>query len=186
MRMGRMVNLVSLVMMSLVFVSFSEGSLASEMKNKAQGQELVDSVVFAKNGLYIGGQPSRDDLVTLKNQGVRRVINLRTTEEDQGIFDQEKQWAKDLGLEFVHLSVSGEDISSEKSRKLAALLDQSTFTLLHCASGNRVGALMAINHYQKGGVSIDEALAYGEARGLRSLKSRVKSILKAIGKDAER
>ena len=51
-------------------------------------------------------------------------------------------------------------------------------TLLHCASGNRVGALMALRAAWLHGASDEEALAIGRAHGLASLRGQVEMLLR--------
>ena len=51
--------------------------------------------------------------------------------------------------------------------------------LLHCASGNRVGALLALMAYHEEGVSRRQALDVGRAAGLGALESEVDQRLRA-------
>lgn len=48
---------------------------------------------------------------------------------------------------------------------------------VHCVSGNRGGALLAIRAHEIQGLSVDESLAFGRAAGLGSLEEKVKSEL---------
>lgn len=153
-------------------------------KTQEQNIKKVDSVVFSEGKLFLGAQPTREDLEALKAQGVKRVINLRTLQEGD-VVGKERLWLKQLDVEFIHFPISGSDINVSASQKLSSLLDQSEGvpTLLHCASGNRVGALLAIAYYQGKDVSIEEALEYGKKRGLRSLESQVEQLLRSLKKD---
>ncbi|MCF3971901.1 fused DSP-PTPase phosphatase/NAD kinase-like protein, partial [Pseudomonas aeruginosa] len=88
-----------------------------------------------------GGQPTLEELKRLKDDGVRTVIDLRGPQEDRG-YDEARE-VEALGMSYIALPISGkEDISAEKAQALHALLQgREGEVLLHCASGNRVGAL---------------------------------------------
>ncbi len=121
-------------------------------------------------GLHTGGQPSADDLAHLRAQGVRTVIDLRGPQEDRG-YDEAAE-ARRLGMDYVALPIAGkDDITPANAKALHALLKQrDDAVLLHCASGNRVGALLALGAAQIDGAATDEALALGRAAGLKSLE----------------
>lgn len=125
--------------------------------------------------LVTGEQPSQADLLQLKNAGVTKVINLRGPNED--IPFDEKAEVETLGLEYVSLPISGAvDVTSENARKLHELLEDDEKVFLHCASGNRVGALLTLRAHQIEGKSVDEALNFGRSSGLGSLEEKVKSV----------
>lgn len=120
-------------------------------------------------GLHTGGQPSQDDLVRLKSQGVRTVIDLRGAQEDRGY--DEAAGAQRLGLNYIALPIAGkDDVTPENAKALGELLRaQDGDVLLHCASGNRVGALLALDAATRG-VPREEALELGRKAGLTSLE----------------
>ena len=125
-----------------------------------------------KAGLHTGGQPTVEDLQRLKDEGVRTVIDLRGPQEARG-YDEAGE-AEALGLAYVALPISGkDDVNAENARALHALLqDREGGVLLHCASGNRVGALLALGAAAQG-ASREEALELGRQAGLKSLESVV-------------
>lgn len=129
--------------------------------------------------LITGGQPSKSDFLQLKNAGVTKVINLRAPAED--IDFNEQQQAEALGLEYVSLPVAGvADITLENAEKLHTLLADDQKVFLHCASGNRVGALLAIRAHAFQGQSADASLGVGRAAGLGSLEEKVKSVIESM------
>ena len=126
--------------------------------------------------LITGGQPSLTNLSELKDAGVTKVINLRGPNEEVSFNEQAE--AEALGLEYISLPISGAaDVTSENARKLNELLEGNGKVFLHCASGNRVGALLAIRAHEIEGKSVDASLQFGRAAGLGSLEKRVKSVL---------
>jgi uncharacterized protein (TIGR01244 family) len=120
-------------------------------------------------GLHAGGQPTAQDLARLRAQGVHTVIDLRGPGEDHG-FDEAAEAAR-LGMQYVALPIAGkDDITPANADALAALLERyGDGVLLHCASGNRVGALLALGA-ARAGMPGSEALALGRQVGLTSLE----------------
>jgi uncharacterized protein (TIGR01244 family) len=126
--------------------------------------------VQPRPGLHTGGQPSRDDLARLQAEGVRTVIDLRAPQEDRG-YDQAAE-VRRLGMDYIALPIAGkDDITPANAAALHALLkERDGEVLLHCASGNRVGALLALAAVQVDGASAEAALTLGRAAGLKSLE----------------
>lgn len=129
--------------------------------------------VQLRPGLYAGGQPDAAQLRELAGQGVTTVIDLRGAGEARGY--DEVAAVRDLGLHYVALPIEGEAaINAANARALQHALEASDGpVLLHCASGNRVGALLALAAHQ-GGASEAASLAQGRAAGLRSLEPVVR------------
>jgi len=129
--------------------------------------------------LVTGGQPSLDDLEKLKQRGGKRIINLRSP----GEFDQfnEAEVADRLGFHYQNIPVAGAaDITWENAEKLENILAESNeLTLIHCASSNRVGALLALREFRFHQANIESAIVAGQKAGLGSLKSKVEEMLKA-------
>lgn len=120
--------------------------------------------------LITGGQPSAGQLREAAASGVSTVIDLRPSDEARDY--DEAALAEQLGLRYVHLPIAGAtDITVDNARTLQRLLAQDTgTTLLHCASGNRAGALLAVLAARLEGASTDTALQLGRAAGMRSLE----------------
>jgi uncharacterized protein (TIGR01244 family) len=122
------------------------------------------------------GQPDEVSLRQLADAGYIAVIDLRAESEDRG-FD-EKSAVEALGMTYISIPVNG---ASGVSYDNAALLDQSLSgidgpVLLHCASSNRVGALLSLREKMHG-ASSEDALDLGLAAGLGSLRSVVEEQL---------
>lgn len=148
---------------------------ACEFK-KQDAAEPFNEFNKPSQNLLTGGQPSPADLANLKKAGITTVINLRSPSEEPS--RDEKAEVEALGLQYISLPINGSiDITSENARKLDVLLKGNESVFLHCSSGNRVGALMAIRAHEIEGKSADEALQIGRAAGLGSLEEEVKSLL---------
>jgi len=128
-------------------------------------------------GVMTGGQPSEDDLIKLHQQGYGTVINLRLPAEFDD-FD-EAELVEGLGMTYVSLPI---DVRGGLTQANAAKLDQLVSesdgpALVHCGSGDRVGALYAINAFYQNGLSVEESITAGKAAGLNRLEGAVRTAL---------
>jgi uncharacterized protein (TIGR01244 family) len=164
---GRRVVLASLACVATGF-AFAQ---SAELPNR---RDVIEGVTAA-------GQPSAADLEAAAKAGYRSVIDLRAPTEDRG-FD-EKSKVEGLGMSYVSLPVEGAaGVTYANAGKLDKLLAELPKPiLLHCSSGNRVGALLALRAKALG-VDDGAALELGVANGLGSLKSAVEQKL-ATGHD---
>ena len=131
-------------------------------------------------GLYVGGQPDPAQLQALASQGVTTVIDLRSADEDRGYAEAARVQA--LGLRYVSLPIAGAGaITPANARAVQQALDTSEGpVLLHCASGNRVGALLALLAHERG-LDEEAAIAEGRAAGLGSLEPTVRAQIRGQG-----
>jgi uncharacterized protein (TIGR01244 family) len=130
-------------------------------------------------GLHASGQPSAESLAALPASGVEVVIDLRPTEE-HGTLDEAGIVARS-GIRYEHLPVSGKaGLNRETVQAFDDLLRKHAgkTVLAHCASGNRVGALMALRAAWIEGKTAAEALALGDKSGLGALRGAVEALLK--------
>ena len=160
------------------------GALAGAL-SLAQGQEAastadipVPQLRAPRDGLLTGGQPEPAAWQALAARGVTTVVNLRPEAELAGR-DEASEVAA-AGLAYHQIPVDGASgLSLEKARALRALLQDAKGTVLvHCASGNRVGALIALAAADEG-VPLDDALARGRAAGMASTEAKVRELLGA-------
>ena len=127
------------------------------------------------DGVTMAGQPDVAALKVFAENGYVAVIDLRTKDEDRGL--DEPAVVAGLGMEYVSMPIDRDDITIEKARELDALLDAyDEPVLLHCASSNRIGALIALNFYDETG-DAELALEMGRAAGMKSLEPLVRKML---------
>jgi len=139
------------------------------------------------DGLLVGGQPSEEELRQAAEAGYRTVVNTRT-EGEEGEIPGEAELVAELGMEYVFLPVAGaEGLTDENVRVLDEILDDpaSYPVMVHCASGNRVGALLALRAHRLEGRSPEDALAFGLEAGLTRLEPAVRQELGLPGEPAE-
>jgi protein tyrosine phosphatase (PTP) superfamily phosphohydrolase (DUF442 family) len=125
-----------------------------------------------------GGQPSENDLVVLSKSGVKTIINLRVNNEFDD-FD-EKAEVEALGMNYITIPILGASgINNENLKLFSAAIDNKEQTFIHCASGNRVGAMFALDAYFNHEKSLKEAISIGKKSGLTRLESTVKKVIMA-------
>ncbi|MDE2419667.1 MAG: hypothetical protein KGO49_00600 [Gammaproteobacteria bacterium] len=126
---------------------------------------------YPQTGIYCGGRPRQEQFDQVKEMGIAAVINLCPIMEACS-FDEETE-VKRLGLAYTNIPISGpSDLTIENARLLSKALSTATAdqpVLLHCASGNRVGALLALKARWIDGYSSEDAIALGVAGGLTGL-----------------
>lgn len=127
--------------------------------------------------LFTGGQPAPADWAALKALGVTMVVNLRPDAEMAGRNEAAEVAA--AGMAYIGIPVAGaKAVDADNARRLWTLLKASDGPVfVHCASGNRVGALLAISAAHSGGMAPDAALEFGRAAGLTSLEPVVRERL---------
>ncbi len=136
--------------------------------------EIADVVknghVQPVDGVTAAGQPDLNALQVFADSGYVVIVDMRAADEDRGM-DDEKGFVEGLGLEYVAFPIASEDeISFDKARELDELIrSYDGPVLLHCASSNRVGALLALRH-SLNGASDEEALQHGRDGGLTRLE----------------
>ena len=131
--------------------------------------------------LSTAGQPSEEQFVNLPLEGFQRVIDVRPVAEDHG-FDEPAK-ASSAGLEYLVLPIATEaDLTLDNVRTFDQWLAHplQPKTLVHCASSNRVGALLALRAGWLQGSSAQAALDIGRAAGLKSLEPAVGAALACV------
>jgi len=115
------------------------------------------------------GQPDAEILALAKEAGFTTVVDMRRPTEDRGM-DEAAEVAA-LGMRYIALPVDGANgVTYDNAAELDKILAAADGpVLLHCASGNRVGALHALSK-KMAGASSEDALAAGKAAGLTRLE----------------
>jgi uncharacterized protein (TIGR01244 family) len=150
--------------------------VASSSPLKVDLNNVVETgVVRPVNGITAAAQPDEAALAVFAKNGYVAVLDLRTAGEDRGL--DEKAVVEGLGMDYVLFPVDRDGISFENATALDELIDSHEGPILvHCASSNRVGALLALRASINGADDV-VALEIGKAGGLKSLEGRVREIL---------
>jgi uncharacterized protein (TIGR01244 family) len=154
-----------------VLLSSAAAFSATESIELSGGVRASDTVV-------VGAQPTAEALRQARDAGITVVVNFRGENEDAG-YDQ-AALADELGLMYLRMPVAGaQDLTPENVLRFDAVLRQvgDQPALLHCASGNRVGALYALHAARFGGKATEAAIEFGKAHGLAGLEDEVRKRL---------
>lgn len=165
-----------LALLCLAACSYAGESVGDVVVSVTIDEIRADSSLIAGKDYVSTGQPDAEILAIAKDAGFATVIDMRMPNENRG-FD-EAAVSESLGLHYVSLPVSGGgDVTFENAAELDKILSESKGpVLMHCASGNRVGALYALRESLHGAGN-DDALAAGKAAGLTRLEGVVKERL---------
>lgn len=119
-----------------------------------------------------GAQPTLEQLVSLRDQGVRTIINLRRPSEHEAAAEAEKVRA--LGMRYVNIPVDPAAPTDDQVTEFlrATSDDAAQPAFLHCSSANRVGAFWMIRRVVVDGWTVEEAEAEARRIGLRTAVMR--------------
>lgn len=142
------------------------------------GQVVAAGKVSPVDGLTTSGQPDAASLQVFADSGYVAVVDLRGTDEDRG-FDQ-RAAVEELGMSYVSLPIDGGPaVTFANAASLDDILAKFDGpVLVHCKSGNRAGALLALRASLHGADDA-AALALGRQAGLTKLEDVVRKKLVA-------
>jgi len=130
-------------------------------------------------GVLSGGQPTPEQIEAAARAGFRTVINLRTDGEPG--FEWERSAVEASGMTYVQIPVAGTDgLTRENVTAIDEALREGLDAgpvLLHCGSGNRIGAVLALRAAWLEGIETEEALSYGLSSGLTRLEAATRELL---------
>jgi uncharacterized protein (TIGR01244 family) len=137
---------------------------------------LANAVAPAPS-VVASGRLTIDDVQGLRSARIRHVVDLSLDAETPD-FDEAAAVAA-AGLAYSNLPVGGAaDLTRDNVRAFDALLRQvDKPVLVHCASGNRVGAMAALRAAWIGGAQPEAAIGIGKAWGLKGLEGEVRRLL---------
>ena len=128
--------------------------------------------------LTTSGQPSAESLEALADSGFTTIIDLRLATENRGI--DEQATVEGLGMSYISIPVAGADgVNFDNASVLDRFLSGAEGpVLVHCGSGNRAGALLALVE-KLNGADNAAALEFGREAGLTGLEPVVIQRLEA-------
>ena len=142
--------------------------------NHPDDSPLHDAAAHLPNGalplpdLVTAGQLQAPHVAHLANAGVRMILDLRPASEPRG-FDEAAS-VTDAGMRYENVPVTQQTLVRDDFAQVRALLaDPSNRpAVVHCASANRVGALLLPYLVLDEGRTEADAVATARAIGLRS------------------
>jgi uncharacterized protein (TIGR01244 family) len=113
-----------------------------------------------------GGQPRLEHFATLKADGVKAVLNLRTPGEHRA--DEEQQAVEKAGLKYFNIPVVYTSPTDAQVDEFLKITDDPANRpmFIHCTAAIRVGAFWMIRRAMRDGLSPDAALEDARKVGL--------------------
>ncbi len=124
--------------------------------------------LYTMNGVFLASQPAEEDFRHAKEAGIKTIVNLRKAGELKE-FDQDALMAE-LGFEYHHHGYRAPDeLTDELFDTVRGYLnDQSKIPMLiHCSSGNRVGALWAAHRVLDHKIDLEDAVKEAKTIGMK-------------------
>jgi uncharacterized protein (TIGR01244 family) len=146
----------------------------------ADSLEQLPAHIAVDARFHVSAQPTAEALVKLPSAGVRTIINLRPASEVPDL--DERSIVEKAGMSYRALPIAGAaGLTWENVVAFDRLIAEASEgkVLMHCASGNRVGAMMALRARWLKGTSAEEALVIGRKAGLKGLEADVVALLQA-------
>lgn len=150
----------------------SEQPVATDVVNNVS----IKNFAAHNNLAFSAAQPTKEQFKQLSQAKVKHVINLRAADEQDW---DEGALVNSLGMSYHAIEIAGaKDVNTDNAKQLANLLEQlkGESVVVHCASSNRVGALMAISAHQQG-TDIESAIEIGKQWGMASLEPVVRKVV---------
>lgn len=175
---------VSQFVVLVAVAAFSTAAFAHDCGSgalAAQATELlsIPGARIPMSGVLSGGQPTPEQIEAAADAGFRTVINLRIDAEKG--FEWEAEAVESLEMKYVSIPVAGaKGLTRETVERLDGALAEAAATgpvLLHCASGNRIGAILALRAAWLHGADAEAALRLGLANGMTRLEPTIRELL---------
>jgi uncharacterized protein (TIGR01244 family) len=149
------------ILLGLLFINISYasdqipfGNQVSSIKNYNRATSQI-----ATSGL-IGDKGAE----LLAEHGFKTIIDLRTPAE--GI-NKEKQAAETVALHYINIPVTGEGINQKQLTAFRKAIENTAKpVIVHCASGNRAGAMWVAYRISQG-LAPEIAIEEGKAAGMK-------------------
>lgn len=144
----------------------------------AQTAVEVAEVRQVADDLFTSGQPAPSQWDAIRERGVTTVINLLPDAEMDG--RDEGREVLSAGMAYRQVPIAGAaGVTEANAAQVKALIDEAPGpVLLHCSTGNRAGAMLAVIA-ARGGTPVEEALELGRQAGMTSLEDTVRGLLAA-------
>ena len=137
---------------------------------------LSQELQIMDNEVISFGQPNQSEVDAFVEDGVTLVVDLRGPNENRGY--DEQSYLNSINTAYYSLPVIDEgDINFDNARLLQTLInDADGKVLVHCGSGNRVGALMSLIGSLEG-MDKQEAIEFGIQNRLGGLINTVNQVI---------
>lgn len=135
------------------------------------------NLMHPQDSVFTSGQPTQEEFQAMAEAGIKHIINLRPNAEMDW---DEAQYVESLGMTYSQLPIaSAADLTVSNAEALDQLLNKAGGepVLVHCASGNRIGAVIAVREAKIRQKELEEAISTGKQWGLTKLEPQVRDLL---------
>lgn len=116
-----------------------------------------------KGKLFIGPQPTAQDLDDARQQGIKTVIDLRPPSETE---TSNRDLAQSRGLGYVNIPVDKDNLSAAWIGELeTAMQEQTGPFLIHCATGARAVLLLSLSEAKQKNWSREQTFEHARSLG---------------------
>ena len=114
-------------------------------------------------GVFIGPQPTEDDLHNARRQGIKTVIDFRLPAETT---TSNETVTKNAGLDYANIPVDKANLSMDQIGQLDNVMKskQGPF-LLHCGTGVRAALLYSLNRAKQQGWTTEQTFDEAKRMG---------------------
>lgn len=152
---------ICLILLNLLLswnLNARDHSLDSLKATKIEGFDHL----YQYENFYLSGQPDTELLTFLKEQGVSKIVNLRTEAELKNLDFCEKTQAEEMGFTYISFPVDGSSYTPDRLDAFNLLLDQQEKVLIHCRSAGRATYFLMAHLITGRDYTVDEAVAVGK------------------------
>lgn len=135
-----------------------------------------------REGVIVGAQPSEAELHEMAEEGVRSIVNLRTDGEEMQEMspEQEGRKVREMGMEYLHIPVSMDDVGPETVDRFREELDRLPAPVfVHCRLGKRAGAFAMMDLGVRQGMTGDQVLEKAGNKGFECDKKDLIDFVKS-------
>lgn len=176
-KMNNLQHIYQALLLAVCVTLSTTSALAGEQSIPAALQDVAH-IHQPNETHFTGGQPNAEQFEAFAEEGVRHVVDLRPPEESADI--NSAAWVSAAGMAYYHVPIAGgADLTREHVAVLDTILQRINGepALLHCASANRVGAMMALHAVWYQEMNEEDAIQLGRDYGLTSLEDHVREAL---------
>lgn len=116
-----------------------------------------------EDDIFLGAQPTRQDLEAARRQGVRTVIDLRLPTETA---TSNAELARDAGIGYVNIPVNRAALSSAQVGEFETAMERHPGPwLVHCATGARAALMLVLARARAQGWTAQRTFEEAQALG---------------------
>lgn len=160
-------------LITLLLISYSIVTQANDQTPFGNQIKATTNYNRATTQVATAGALREGGVQELAEQGFKTIIDLRTEAEGT---NAEKQAVMAAGIHYINIPVTGAGISDKQLLEFTSAIERAaTPVLLHCASGNRAGAMWTAYRLSKG-ITPDIAFEEGRTAGMQiSMEEKIKA-----------